>query len=470
MRGKKLILYELNEVPFRIFDHFAERMPGSALARLCRHARAYATQSEDSGHLSPWVTWPTLHRGVTNLEHEISHFGQDLRPVNRAMPPIWELLARAGVKVGVFGSLHSHPLPDNLDNVSFHVPDTFAAGPECFPKRYETFQSFNLAMVDRAGRDVGRGIALKEAAAFLAAAPGLGLRGRTVARLAGQIAAERLNPRRSVRRRTSQVQIAFDMFLKALGRDRPDMAFFFTNHVASSMHRYWPALFPQDYERLQFGSDWLSTWDGEIPFAMREAAEQLAQLTRFVDRNPDYALLVASSMGQAAVQDRPRAERELTLKSHARMAEALGLRDGEWSKERAMAPQFVFRVRPDRVADFVARAGTLRINGKPQPVTQVSENRVCIDIGALNLTEDAIMVEIDGEPVDYKAVGLVNLSLQDAAGANAYHIPGGMLMVYDGPGAGESGRRSISTTEIAPSILASFGVDRPGYMQPPLPL
>ena len=85
------------------------------------------------GELSPWVTWPTMHRGVPNVEHEITDLGQNLTNVNKEFPSVQNILAGQGIKVGVFGSLQSYPLPKNLDNFSFYVPDTFAAGEECFP-------------------------------------------------------------------------------------------------------------------------------------------------------------------------------------------------------------------------------------------------------------------------------------------------------------------------------------------------
>ena len=472
MQGRKLLLYELNEVPFRIFDHFARLRPNSTLDRLSRRARRYKTYSEDSGHLSPWVTWPTVHRGITNFDHEISHFGQDLGPVNKEFPPLWSILTENGVRCGVFGSLHSYPVPESLDNYAFYVPDTFAAGPECFPKGLEAFQRFNLAMVDGSGLDAKGGIALKQAVDFLRAAPGLGLRARTVAELAKQLAEERIKPRRVVRRRTSQVQIAFDFFMHGLKRDHPEMAFFFTNHVASSMHRYWPALFPEDYDTLRFDEDWLATWSGEIPFVMREAGAQLEELIRFVDVNQDYSLIVAGSMGQAAVQYRERTNTVLTLKDHAAFARLMGLAPGEWSKERAMAPQFVFRIAPPAVERFVQSVGGFTINGEPQKVTRLGLDRVCVDIGAINLKDAEIDIGLKGQRYAPADLGLVNLSLQDAAGANAYHIPEGMCLVYEpgAPEAADSTPRPVSTTEIAPSILANFGIRCPGYMEAALPL
>mgnify|MGYP000280093472 CR=1 FL=1 len=61
-----IVLFEMNEVPLAILDHYAEARPASALAGLLREGRVYRTMSEDVGHLSPWATWPSVHRGVPN--------------------------------------------------------------------------------------------------------------------------------------------------------------------------------------------------------------------------------------------------------------------------------------------------------------------------------------------------------------------------------------------------------------------
>ena len=105
---QKILLFELNEVPLRIIDEFCARRPGSCLARLLPRCRQYETFAADSGHLSPWITWPSVHRGVANERHGIHSFGQDLADVDRDFPPLWRLLAEGGVRTAVFGSLHSY--------------------------------------------------------------------------------------------------------------------------------------------------------------------------------------------------------------------------------------------------------------------------------------------------------------------------------------------------------------------------
>ena len=469
--GKRLILYELNEVPLRIIDWFAQRQPRSSLARLSAEGRVFETLAEDDGHLSPWMTWPTLHRGVTNRQHGILDFGQNLTEVNREFPSIWELLARGGRKVGLFGSLHSYPLPTDVENYAFYVPDTFAAGPECFPETLETFQKFNLAMALRSGRNVTASLPLREAASFLAAAPGLGLRGRTAGKIARQVIAERIKPQRVVRRRTSQVQIAFDFFLHDLKRTKPDAAFFFTNHVASSMHRYWPATFPRDYATRHWTAAWETTWKDEIFYVMQEANAQIGDLLAFVNSDPRYVLAITSSMGQAAIEGQANVETQLNFSDIGRFMRLLGAEPDDWRSERAMAPLYMITVRPDLVSEIGAKLGQVAINGKTLDFIYRGEGVYRIELGQANLQANEINITLDGRPIAKEAAGMVNLRIQDEAGSNAYHVPQGSLIVYDPerPAVG-SKRGQRSTLEVAPAILANFGVPRPHYMVEPASL
>ena len=55
-------------------------------------------------------------------------------------------------------------------------------------------------------------------------------------------------------------------------------------------------------------------------------------------------------------------------------------------------------------------------------------------------------------------------------GAAAYHVPEGMLLAYDPRGwhGSRVAKGPVSTTRIAPTLLAMQGVKRPDYMEPPL--
>jgi len=342
----KIVLFELNEVPFRVLDDFVKRRPQSAVARLLPRSAQFRTQTQDR-LLSPWVTWPSLHRGAYDVDHGIQHFGQDLTAIDRRLPPLWKTLRARGAQTGVFASLHSYPPPADAADYAFYVPDPFAAGSACYPPRLRSFQELNLRMSRQSARNVSTGVPWGAAARFAVDSPRLGLRAATVAATVRQLVDERRRPWTRVRRRTFQTVLAFDLFEKLLRSTQPDFCTFFTNHVASSMHRYWAATYPADYEKMDFDAAWRAQFQDEIDYAMRWFDVMIARLEKFVHRHPEYEIWVASSMGQAATSAQP-CETQLYITDLGRFMQAFGIAPGEWSQRPAMAPEVSVFVNEDR--------------------------------------------------------------------------------------------------------------------------
>ena len=467
--GRKIILFELNEVPFRVIDSFCQWRPRSTFARLLPSCHHYETYTEDKSDLSPWKTWPTLHRGVNDEKHLIQDFGQDLADVDREYPPIWRLLAAGGVSTGVGGSLHSYPMPADLSGYAFYLPDTFAAGSECFPDQLSVFQEFNLQMARESARNISTAVPWAPALRFLAAAPGLGLKAATVLDVGKQLVSERRQPWKRVRRRTYQTVLAFDVFLRQLEKTRPAFSTFFTNHVASSMHRYWAAAFPADYDEFGFDDDWVNRYRHEIEFTMGKFDEFFARMVKFVDGNPDYLLWVTTSMGQAATVAMP-LETQLYVNDLPRFMARMGLDASRWSRMPAMLPQYNVQVPEAHRAGFRQALGELLIDGKPLGWREAANGFFSLDFGQKNLyLQDESPVRFRGVPVSYQELGLENVKIEDLSDASAYHIPEGSLVIYDPRDRRpkDATRSTVSTLEIAPTLLANFGVDRPGYMRPP---
>lgn len=461
----KIIFFELNEVPYKVIHHFCKLYPESNLAKVLNNGRKYETYSEDQGHLSPWITWPTVHRGVTNEKHFISDFGQDLNDQEKQYPAVWNLLAKSKVKVGMFGSLHSYPPPDNMEDFSFYVPDTFAAGSECFPKKLQPFQQFNLTMARENSRVVNRKIPAKEAMNLLLRLPDMGLRFKTATEIASQLVDERVNKWKVVRRRTFQSIIGFDIFYKQLETQKPDFATYFTNHVASSQHRYWAAAFPEDYESLALGREWIETYNGEIVYTMKKADAMIGRLVQFIEKNPEYSLWILSSMGQQAVEAKE-IYTDLFVTDGKKFMDNFKLGSGSYELKPSMVPQFNVQVHVDKRAEFEDKLKTLRINDAGINYRQKAEGFYSLDIGIPNLDESKIRIELLGELIPLQHSGMENVKIQDRCGATAYHIPQGSLIIY-APAKGLNGSdvTMISTTDIAPAILRNFNVEIPSYMK-----
>jgi len=463
---RKIIFFELNEVPRRIVEEYCRWSPGSTLARRLSEFHFYDTFAQDEATLSPWITWSSLHRGVIDQQHMIHDFGQDLGEVNRQFPQIWQLLSARGVRTGVCGSLHSYPPPDDPQNYTFYLPDTFAAGSECFPKQLSAFQDFNLRMARESARNISLKTPWTSALSFLGNAPSLGLKARTVLDVGRQLAAERLWSWKKVRRRTYQTVLAFDIFFKQLERTRPDFCTFFTNHVASSMHRFWAAAFPDDYDTFQYDDEWVRTYCREINFTMGKFDDELRRLLKFVDANPEYQLWLATSMGQAATEARP-LETQLYVTDRRRFMAALGLDEDQWHEQPAMLPRYCFRVTPERVVPLIDRLSRLRIDGQSVEYKLTDENFVRVKFGQQNMHERGECATLDDRPIAFADLGLDNVRIEDRSSSNAYHVPEGCLMIYD-PRDREPPRQrtTISTIDVAPALLRNFDIRVPDYMNP----
>ena len=74
----KLIIYELNEIPRKLFDFYVNKFPNSSFAEISNKGIILNTFTKDIGELHPWSTWPTVHRGVYNDVHKIRSINQDL--------------------------------------------------------------------------------------------------------------------------------------------------------------------------------------------------------------------------------------------------------------------------------------------------------------------------------------------------------------------------------------------------------
>ena len=472
--SRRIVLFELNEVPWRIVDEFVVAEPRSALARILSTSSCFTSLTADRGHLSPWTTWPTLHRGVNDERHMIANFGQSRSAADEQFPPVWELLHRAGLPVGICGTLHTYPVPPDIQAYSFYLPDTFASEPTAFPAELETFQAFNLTMARASSRNVDTAIPRAAALTLLRSAHRLGIRPGTFAALAQQLVAERRKPWLTTRRRSLQSLLAFDVFDSQLRRHRPAFSTFFSNHVASAMHRYWAAGHPADYDQLDLGEDWLQRYRGEVPWAMRRADDMIARLADFVQANPGSELWIASSMGQGPTFAQP-LETQLYLDDLPAFMFALGSASGplpadRWSERPAMLPQRNVRVDPEYADGFEAALRSVTVAGAPLLFRRADDGFFSMDWGQSNLNGVPDAVRVAGQVREAASLGLRVVEIEDRSDTTAYHVPQGVLAIYDPqhPVAGPVGREELSVLHIAPTILATLGVPVPDYMQAPI--
>jgi len=469
---RRFILFELNEVPFRVFDAYASSRPRSHIARLLQRSAQFAAHCEDEVQLDPWISWPTLHRGVIDRQHGMYHLGQPHEQADREYPSLWSILAESRRRVGVFGSIHTAPMPEDVaSKYAFYVPDYFATDAQVHPQRLAAYQTFNVSMTRQSARNVSRNLPFSELPKVATTLMREGLTPRTVARCGKQIVAELRDGSQRVRRRNYQAELMADVFAKLMHRHRPDFATFYTNNVAAAMHRYWGALFPEEAPTLP--APWKSRYRDEVFVAMDSVDILLGRLAQFVDRHEEYVLVVASSMGQAAIPADP-SDQFLTIADLETFLGQLGLQPGEWEHRPAMVPCLGVVVH-DHARERLRRGldtfsiGSFPMLRDPRPLMPMTYNE----------TPDgffSIFVQIDnfaGEgPAKFgdrvttlAAAGLGSVAHEDGVNCTAQHVAQGSLLVYGPSVAASSARPEVSTIDVAPTLLHQFGVTAPAYMR-----
>lgn len=476
MFGKrKIILLEANEIPFRIFDDYVDERPKSHLAKLMATSKQLSTVCEDQVELDPWISWPTLHRGVIDEEHKILHLGQSLDFADENYPPIWRLLSSQGVEVGVMGSLHSSSIPADVDGYAFYVPDFFANESFAHPPDLAAFQQFNLLMTRRSARNVETGLPLKSAVEFLKFYATHGGSRTSVTTTFKALVAERLRRHLRCRRRSIQPLLSLDLFLHLMHRSQPDFATLYTNHVAAAMHRYWAAAYPDDPGGTVMPDEWRQLYKDEIRYAMDCLDSMLGRLMTFAERN-HYMLLVCGSMGQAAHKSEA-TNGFMTIVDLDQFMTRMGLSRSEWTMAHGMVPCVSVAVDPASADAFEERLGSISYDGRSMAREQREIPPLSYDRSGetfhlfvyFERHTGALEAEFDGAPVTFDSLGWGFYEHQDNIDCSARHTPHGLLLVHDPATtvAKNSSRSTISTLDIAPTLLDYFGTPVPKYMHAP---
>ena len=462
---KKIILFELNEVPYRILDNYISSQPHSFLAGFLNQCHQYETVTEDSIALDPWISWPTFHRGVIDKQHGILHLGQAAEEeIDDRYPPIWKRLRVAGASVGVFGSLNTAITAENLRDYAFYLPDYFAGDASAYPETLLNFHRFNLELTRNSARNVMRGIPWKGSFGFLEATIRGGIQADTVVELSSQLLSEVANKKNRIRRRAMQPLIMCDLFLKQLAETRPDFSTFYTNHVAAAMHRYWAALLPGDYKQGELDTEWVSSYQDEIPFAIQKLELMLQKVVRFTEKNPEFSLVVASSMGQAAIAYQKTYE-FLTITDVRRFMTALGVPEGSYEVAPAMVPCISLHLKNIDPIDLRRKLESVKIGTESMVFSERPDKRACFELreNYLHLYvqfdnyEGPLSFTCGGVEKSFHDAGLSMMAHEDGVNCTAQHIPQGSLLVYR-PGQPDTSRTSISTIDFVPSVLANFGI------------
>ena len=453
---KQVLLYELNEVPWEILDRYVEVRPQSNSARLLGHAMQRTTIDEDPVLLMPWRTWPTVHRSLLTKDHGAMDQGQD--PETFRGTPIWDVVEAAGLPVGLFGVLQSWPAR-SFRHGGFFVPDSFARTVETFPHSLERFQAFNVAMTKENIFSSEEPVSTRSIVATGADAVRRGLSPWSCAQLGKHVIRERRDRRYLASRPSVQVLLCFDLFWRLHKRANPALSVFFSNHVASMMHRFW--------------GDWIEGYDSNgykpdpvygtfIVTAMDYFDHQLGLIRAWVDSHPGTTLIVAGSMGMGPIEYQP-APANYVVDDAQKLITTLGIAPAEVGS--AMFPVLTVLFPTTQDAEAAAPVlESLSTEMGPMFVGFRTHERTLSFYGAMNPDEENLPTSLrwtDGEGIQRTSsiedLGIV-IRHRAGGGNTAQHTPEGMFIVYGAGVEADASREKIDILDTGPSILNLLGL------------
>ncbi len=469
--SKKLIVLEINEVPYRVIDSYVADNPDSKWASILKRSAKFIAATPDQIQLHPKLSWQTFHRAVPDTEHGFVEYNQKDAPGKDKYPPVWDLIRNAGKRVGVGASIGSYPVPEDDENIDFYLTDPFAPSFETVPEYLGSFQRLNNLAVQRSGRNVRTGgFGLSQVINLALNIPRLGITPTTIAKTVSQLINERGNSARIVRRRNVQALMTFDVVFKQIKKSKPDFSTIFANHVAANMHRYWAAKFVDDYDVNRMPQEWRDTYGGEIDNAMLEADYMLGQLDKFVKANPEYSVMVIASMGQAAIEHEV-IHNQLIIGDFDKYMQSLGFQSSEYSKLTGMEPEYVVEFStPELLEKFKQIGEGMSINGQ-RPTIKPSGDRSCAFLVFQN-NVDITSITVGNREISLADSGLVIDEIQDMSGSTAQHVRGGCCFVFNG----HSDLNHLSSMDseydlvaVTSSILSALEIETQPYMKKPLP-
>ena len=452
---RTVILYELNEVPWRVVDLYTAERPDSNLSALLASGLSLTTINNDPVPLQPWRTWPTFHTSTYTRDHNSFDLGQD--PSTFRGVPIWDAVEAAGRPVGLFGPLQSWP-SRALAHGGFFVPDTFSRTAETYPADLGRFQQFNINMTreNTFSSDADpRPLELVVTGLDLLRR---GLTAPSVVTLGTQLVLERYDRRYRGRRSTMQVLPSFDLYWRLHQRTRPDLSIFFTNHVAGMMHRYWGDWVADYAESENYVPD--PVFAKFVSTAMDLSDRQLGRIRRYVDANPGTVLIIAGSMGQGPVAYR-HIDSTFVLDEPDLLLQELGL--GRADVGLAMYPRIALAfdteddargsIAPLRSVEGGTCGAVFRdftVNGR------TASFEINFDDVGSGSEEVLTFTPTDGRSRAAAPAALgIAVRSRTGGGNTAYHIPEGILLAYGEGIQPDSTRTAVDILDVAPSLLAN---------------
>ena len=442
----RTILVEFNELSPRLLDKFIAAGHLPAFRAFRDSSVVFTTDAgEDPPALEPWIQWVTVHSGLPYSEHEVFALGDGRRKLTE--PLLGDVLAGAGVPVGIFSSMNTN-YTRRPGDAGYIVPDPWDVDGQAYPSALQPFYETVSSTVQESSRDGLPGP--KDLARFGLFLLRNGLRPSTVKQAISQLVDEKRKGGVKWRRASVLDALNYDVF-RALNK-KYDVRFatFFSNSTAHYQHYYWRDMEPELFTEAG---------DGKHAEAVLHGYRSMDTLLgRIMADYPDALLILATALSQEPWIDTEK--RTYRPRDFDELLAFAGVTGGV--AKPMMAEQFIVAL-PDEAAAERAeeQLAALIVSGSEQPALKLDRDGVQLQVGARSAAAR------DGAVVTNPATGATRphdeLFYAIHTTRSGRHHRDGALWFRTGAHRVVPGH--VSLTDIAPTILDHFGVPQPAYMK-----
>lgn len=286
--GSSVIVLELNELTPALMNRFIEQGHLPGFARLRRESVTAITDAEEGPpFLEPWIQWVTVHTGLPFAEHGVFNLGDGPRC---AATRVWDIVADAGRRAWVCGSMNAVSHARNRDNILI-LPDPWSIDVEPHPAGlfdpYFRLVRTYVREYTRSKVPLSRGDYLR----FVRFMVAHGISLPTVVGALRQLASE-LHGIPRWRRAAILDRLQWDLFRYYFRRVRPALSTFFLNSTAHFQHFYWRNLDP-DLFQLRDSPAAQAANEGAILFGYQKMDRLVQEAMALADDDTTVVLCTA---------------------------------------------------------------------------------------------------------------------------------------------------------------------------------
>ena len=294
-KKSKIFIFELNEISPLILEKYIKAFPNSSIGKFTKTALNITTIADDVDEkkLYPAQSWASINSGKPYKLHKVKWYNDTKKNCSH----LWDDLS-VNHSIGLVNVLHSSDYK-NKSSFNYFISDPYKKIKKTIPSSLNGFQRFKNNQTFKSNRVSKLKITFKELKDILTFI--FKIRSITYLRIL-KILYDFKFKKKKERLRNVDFLLHFDIFLWALKNKESKINVFYTNHIASQIHRYIGALLPNKTIRKIFGQKWIKKNSNEVFYSINLFEKNFKEFKK-KNFNQNDTIVFVSSMGQGLVKN-----------------------------------------------------------------------------------------------------------------------------------------------------------------------